>query len=984
MTLKNSILVIFLAISTATSLFGQTQTRGISSDSRDFFIGYMPGIRHPGGWTGYSENYYVLIGSYQDNNSVTISYFDGSGNEFQGQTYVLTKGRCQQILLDRLQMGPSRPGEVLEYKAAHVKSRYPVSVQCYDEGSSTGGMYQAIPTSALGKSYVIASWFDNPIQNNPGFLNRDSSSSEFMIIAPYDNTTVTFIPNSTTYGGVLGYKSGVGSNGKPHPTKITMRKGQIYWVRSQSEDQSNDLSGSSVNSDKPIAVLGGQERALLGDPAGVWMSLDNDIRDVMIEQMTPVEDWGSDYPSIPFMPSTGSSPRFSALLKAGEGNMYRIFASDTKGGFMNMISGSPPQSTTVGVNLYQHPAAQYDNIVDPVDLLVDARSADSNGNIKKMYAVMYDYFQGAHDVSPGGLATGGKSGDDTQSGGGDNALDETTYKMPNEMDLVPIDRWRMNTVFKIPQNSTYRGYQFINVITNKDALANIFVTHNGQNPVALSSIAPAKTYYVPSHPELVGLTLKLAAGDYLINGNTPFACYSYGRTEMQYKDGWGYAAPCGQWYGSRSENVAPKADFTFSCDHWDVRMHDTGPKAEGIADMMLLNDPDGFYMKPGHVSMNTSLNPTVPEFVPGDTSVNFQIIVNDPTKDAYAALYAVDRAGNDTVFELHYAAHNIVTTPQSLDFATVLVGTQVCATFSIKNPSTDASVVDLIGAPSWMLNDMSTYGADTSRKSPTFSWSSSAKFPASVKAGDSIVVSVCFAPTDTNNILDFYHRLFSGHRDFLIAKVGCGFDTIPVSGKGITPIMSVTDYDFGNVPVGDTKCNPVTVKNVGNAPLILDTNWKLRNNPDFTFVDQALLPDTLQPGQSSKLMVCFHPTKFGVSESRLDWHTNIPDEYAHQKKDTSMLIGNARSGVAIQDEENLSIEAITPNPSDRQLTLSFHSRAASLVQVFDVLGREVRSNSIGGSGSQSARLDISGLAAGAYFLRLSSAGEVRTARFEIR
>ena len=896
-------LCVLTAILLAVTIMGERPVRaqghGISSDARDFYIGYMPGIRHPGGWTGYSENYYVLIGSYQDNNSVTISYFDATGNEFQGQTYVIMKGRCQQILLDRLQMGPQRPGEVLEYKSAHIKSRYPVSVQCYDEGSSTGGMYQAVPTSALGKNYVIASWFDNPIQNNPGFLNRDSSSSEFMIIAAYDNTTVSFVPNSTTYAGVLGYNSGAGSDGKPHPTTISMKRGQVYWVRSLSVDASNDLSGSTVVSDKPIAVLGGQERGLLGDPSGWWLSLDNDIRDVMIEQMTPVEDWGSEYPSIPFMRSTGSTPRFQYLLKNGEGNMYRIYTNDPTGGFMNMWKDYPASPYPTPVNLYQSPAAAYNNIEDPVDLMVDAKSVDPNGNVKKMYAVMYDYFQGAHDSSPGGLADGGKSGGKTQSSGGDDTQDEYTYKCPNEMDLVPIDRWRMSTVFKIPQNSTYRGYQFINIITNRDSLPKITVTHNGLNATPLRAITPTMTYQLPLHPELTGLTLKLAPGDYVINGNTPFACYSYGRTETQYKDGWGYAAPCGEAYGSHTENIAPKADIVPSCDHWDVRLHDTGPgKQEGIADLMLLDDPDGFYTKPGRVSFNTSLNPQTPQFIPGDTSVSFQIVINDPTQNAYAALYVVDRAGNDTVIELHYLAPTVTVSPKTFDLGRVVVGQQACQTFTIKVLATGASPVDTIGVPSWMLNDMSNYGNDPTKKSPTFSWSSSTKLPAALKVGDSVVISVCFAPTDT---MDIGKNLIGatapykayGRFDSLITRIGCGFDTIPVIGKGITPIIDASDHDFGTVPIGSSKCEQVSVKNIGNAPLILDKNWKLHNNPDFTFQDQTKLPDTILPGITKKYTFCFSPVGSGVSNSQQDWGTNIPNEYARQKKDTSLLVGRA-------------------------------------------------------------------------------------------
>src|SRR5205085_5149836 len=128
-----------------------------------------------------------------------LNFFDDAGNEVSGSGKTLMKGRCDQIPIPEAEMRPSRPGSQLEFKAAHITSRYPISVAVYQEGSAAGGMFQAIPTAALGKNYVVAGYFDVTLQDNPtppGFA--DSSSSEFMIIATQDNTHVVWTPNSTT------------------------------------------------------------------------------------------------------------------------------------------------------------------------------------------------------------------------------------------------------------------------------------------------------------------------------------------------------------------------------------------------------------------------------------------------------------------------------------------------------------------------------------------------------------------------------------------------------------------------------------------------------------------------------------------------------------------------------------------------------------------------------------------------------------------
>jgi hypothetical protein len=867
----------------------QTSTNGgLRSSGRDFYIGYMPGLRHPSSWSGIDEQLNVLVGSLQDNNTFTVSYFDNSGHEFGGRQVTLQKGEVNQFPLDRLQLMPTKQGERAEYKSAHITSRYPVTVQVLQEGSSTGGMYQAIPTNALGKDYVAACWYDNPLENNPGYLNRDSASSQFMIIAAYDDTHVTYIPNATTYGGVIGNTTGRGATGKPNPTTVTLRRGQIFWVRSQAVDITNDMSGSQIRSDKPIAVLAGHERALLGDPSGYWTTLDNDVRDILIEQMTPVDDWGSDYPSVPFLPP----PSIARLLANGAGDMYRIYTNQPSGGVMNMWTDpTAPQKYSRSVSAYQSPTASFDNVEQAVDLLVNSTNPD--GTPKKMYVVMYDYFQGQHDFDDGGS---------TSQKGGKGPQDEMTMVCPNEMNVIPIDRFGLNTVFKVPQRSTYRGYQFINLITNRDSVNKINVIYNRQSPKLLSSYSKRKQYEIPLHPELIGLTYQLAPGDYLIYGNTPFACYSYGRTETQYKDGWGYAAPCGEIYGSRSELLKPKVQIIPNCDHWDIRVTDPRPTDEGIAEIMLLHDADGFYSHPGHDSYNTTMNPETPSFMPGDTAVSFQVLINDATKDAYAAVYIVDRAGNDTVIQLNYKAQTFPLSASALAFGKQIVGDQVCQTIVVHTAQTGAADTALIDKATFKLKDGS------------FSFTTKPALPLTVRAGDSVVFTVCFDSKDTLS-----------HIDTLELSLGCTTADVPVTGSGGTPIILADDWDFGVVTVGDTVCHEITVRNVGNADLVLDKNWLLHNTKEFSFPDTLGLPITIKPGGSVKLTFCFHPEKLGDYDTRQDWGTNIRPPYEHQKKDFSLLRGGAvqpglnwdrpDQGYTVECDDTLVVRVNLQNPS---------------------------------------------------------------------
>src|SRR5438105_248740 len=110
---------------------------GISSEGRDFYIGYMPNLPIPAPPEPITPaKAFILICSEVADNRYTLNFFDDAGNEVSGSGKTLMKGRCDQIPIPEAEMRPSRPGSQLEFKAAHITSRYPISVSVYLEGSA--------------------------------------------------------------------------------------------------------------------------------------------------------------------------------------------------------------------------------------------------------------------------------------------------------------------------------------------------------------------------------------------------------------------------------------------------------------------------------------------------------------------------------------------------------------------------------------------------------------------------------------------------------------------------------------------------------------------------------------------------------------------------------------------------------------------------------------------------------------------------------
>ncbi len=158
------------------------QQQGVPSEGKDFYIGFVyPSFNKNPGQQGRDFHgffgVYALVSSYEDNNIVKFSYFDAGGSEVASVSKIIGARRAVQVPLDVASMKMSEPGDVPEYKACHITSQKPVSVQYFNTGANSGGLYFALPTPGLGKNYVIASYYDNPNQGAGLSQQQEPASS---------------------------------------------------------------------------------------------------------------------------------------------------------------------------------------------------------------------------------------------------------------------------------------------------------------------------------------------------------------------------------------------------------------------------------------------------------------------------------------------------------------------------------------------------------------------------------------------------------------------------------------------------------------------------------------------------------------------------------------------------------------------------------------------------------------------------------------
>jgi hypothetical protein len=858
--LKYCILLLILLPLISENTFAQKQ--GLSSDGKDFYIGYVyPSFNKYPSSNGRDVHgffgVYALITSY-DNNQVTVSYFDPiNGNpsdeyETQKSTYSVFAKQSIQIPLSTTMMQMSEPGDSMEYKACHITSKKPISVQYFSTGANSGGSYLALPTQALGQKFVVASYHDNPGEGAYLVAQKENAGGFFEIIAAFNSTKVTITPSGFTAGGH-----------KPRiPYSKTLNRGQCYWVKGDGSDPTNDLSGSIITSDKPISVLAGHEDAFINS-----ITLTIDARNLMIQQLIPAEHFASDgYVSIPLQDSQPTD-----INAEGYGENYRVFTMDSN---TVELQAKPAAENAIALTTSAFiPAKEIEGKGTPIEF----HSIDEG----KFSVMLYDRRQ--------------------------QSLKQP-YPSPSMMSIIPMSSWKNSFLFYVPAN-TFEILQnyYINLIAERDDIEKGWIKFSVNGAPTLSKVSSftpkAKYNNIPYHPELEGVTLSISPGAYYfintrdsIDRSVPidtmlrgaFMIYHYGMRALDPDRDFGdydgddfvfeFASPIGLCFPAGQSHLVVKVD-TF-CDHWHICVHDAVP----ILSATLIDDRDGnVYGRPGKVYKNVSLdsyNNTDIIFNGIDTSVCFNVYISNPLDTGYAPLYILNKNGYhyDPILELRYKPWQMSVSvlpdlPKRFDtllFPTITAGDEACSTLVYINTAPKGGKSIIIGK--LFVKD----------KTPSFTVkSTSPMLPTILFAGDTLKAQICFSSKDTGK-----------YEDSLVLTTDCFNVESPVLGKIATPLIYASDWDFGEVTVGASKCNTVTITNRGSMPFLLTkgqfTSSVFTLDPNYA----TRLPHTLKPGESIVMGFCYAPKQIGQNDSaRVDWVNDIDAPFKGQIKSWSLLTG---------------------------------------------------------------------------------------------
>jgi len=183
--------------------------------------------------------------------------------------------------------------ELVAKQSFHITSDNEVVAYGHSQAQMTSDAFMVFPTDILGNDYLIMAY-----SSDIAVGGNSKTPSQFAIVATDDSTLVHIEPTAPTYANGYGMQ------------EITLNKGEVYLVQAKVSGGifESDLTGTSVQSSKPIAVFAGHQRVTV--PVNVGTS-----RDFLISQMTPVRTWGKNSFITPFVTPPNVTPLGTDLFR---------------------------------------------------------------------------------------------------------------------------------------------------------------------------------------------------------------------------------------------------------------------------------------------------------------------------------------------------------------------------------------------------------------------------------------------------------------------------------------------------------------------------------------------------------------------------------------------------------------------------------------------------------------------------------------------
>lgn len=244
--------------------FAQEPT--LDSKGREFWVTFIENFG-----SGFLETSDMRLYVSADSATTVTVRYNGNG---QTETIAIpTPRRTFEIDISTLfgpaiELAPVDRG--VSRKSFHIEAEHDITVYGVNVREYSSDAFMGLPDDALTRRYVLLSY--------PNGYDRSTDSydqpSEFAVIGTEDGTEVTITPKALLNGRAT-----------QDPFVVGLNEGDVFFAQS-ALGLPQDVTGTVVRSTKPIAVFSGNRRTSIPTSVG-------NQRDHLVEQMPPVDAWGT-------------------------------------------------------------------------------------------------------------------------------------------------------------------------------------------------------------------------------------------------------------------------------------------------------------------------------------------------------------------------------------------------------------------------------------------------------------------------------------------------------------------------------------------------------------------------------------------------------------------------------------------------------------------------------------------------------------------
>ncbi|MGA2297104.1 MAG: hypothetical protein ABSG15_06120, partial [FCB group bacterium] len=513
----------------------------------------------------------------------------------------------------------------------HIYADQPIIVYGVSRFSYTSDSYLALPTSSLGKEYIVASW---PDIADDGLSFGQYLTSYCELVAAYDQTRVRFTlggTNETVTAG--GQKPG-------QTTSWTLYKGDVLLFGSLGADA--DLTGSHWVATKPVAAFSGNYCAYVPE--------NNGYCDFMMEAELPVNTWGTQYH---YTPIAGRLKNSMIRIFAKENNTT-VYRDGQKIGFIKYGGGGIKGDGWLAMRADDgKPRSIVFSGDKPIDVTqYNCGQTDDNIVSDPFQLVLTPLEQYQREIifnTPG--IKGGKGFNINWINIVYRTRDDGT--MPDDLMFAQVT-----------------GGQFV------------------WKPINAFSPDPGLPYSILINGHHYSCKQLLLPGDgvYKVKANDPFCAYAYGFSPY---DSYGHPTSVALGDLEHPDTLAPHPTWYMDCK--GTLWYDSTERGDPVVEDWPQNaDRSNLSMINMDPTLSFNYRFSYKDFVPGDdAATTWKAWVQDPTQDARLVVTFSDRRGNDTTIEIDYYATKFAIRPD-LDFGLRAKGDTVYKDIWVVNESTQS------------------------------------------------------------------------------------------------------------------------------------------------------------------------------------------------------------------------------------------------------------------------------------------------------